>query len=42
MAEKKMTTIAISLENRAVLVKLGGKGDTFDDVLSKLLRENKK
>jgi predicted CopG family antitoxin len=36
-----MTTIAISLENREELVKLGTKDDTFDDIIGKLLRERK-
>jgi hypothetical protein len=36
MAEEK-TTIAITFENKRRLDKLGVKGDTYDDILSRLL-----
>lgn len=37
-----MTTIAISEENWKALAKLGEKGDTFDEIIGRLLRERSK
>ena len=36
MSEEK-TTIQISLDNKNRLDKLGGKGDSYDDILTRLL-----
>jgi len=41
MAEEK-TTIAITPENKSRLDKLGGKGDTYDDILSRILDQIEK
>jgi len=35
MAE--MTTIAISMETKEALAKLGGKGDTYESIIKRLL-----
>lgn len=40
--KKKMTTIAISTENRKVLGELGGKEETFDDIIKKIIESYKK
>ena len=39
--DKKMTTIAVSLETREALAQLGGKDSTFDSIITKLLKERK-
>jgi hypothetical protein len=37
MADNDKTTIQISLENKFRLDKQGGKGDSYDDILSRIL-----
>jgi predicted CopG family antitoxin len=37
---RDLTTIAISHENYLVLKEMGRTGDTFNDVLSKILKNN--
>jgi hypothetical protein len=37
MSDNEKTTIQISLENKSRLDKLGGKGDSYDDILGRLL-----
>lgn len=37
MMSKDITTIQVSRETRDALVKLGGKGDTYDDIIRRLI-----
>jgi hypothetical protein len=39
---KKITTIKVSKETRDKLAELGNKGETFDEILQKLLKHYKK
>jgi predicted CopG family antitoxin len=36
--EQKLTTIAVSYQNYLILKRLGGAGDSFNDVLTELLK----
>jgi hypothetical protein len=42
MADNEKTTIQITLENKNRLDKQGGKGDTYDDILSRILDQIEK
>ena len=41
MDHEKLTTIAVTWENYRALKELGRTGDSFNDVISKLLAEEK-
>jgi predicted CopG family antitoxin len=39
---KNATTIQISKKNHEYLLKIGAKGDTFDEIITRILREEKR
>ena len=42
MAERELTSIQISKETKALLDKLGAKGDSYEDIIIRLLESQKK
>lgn len=41
MSTKGITTIAVSRETHSTLMRVGSKGETFDDVLAKVLQNTR-